>query len=497
MIRKVRTVLAVVVFVAVTLLFLDFSGLLHHWLGWIAKMQFVPAVLAGNVVFFGFVLLVTLLFGRFYCSIMCPLGVMQDGFNFVARKAKKGRFHYVKENRWLRYPLLAAFVLLLALGFTGVAALIEPYSAFGRIATNLLQPVYQWLNNILAGIAERRGSYAFYESDVWLKSGVSLAVAIATIVVVGFLALRRGRTWCSTVCPVGTVLGLLSRFSLFRPVIDADKCKNCHQCEKNCKASCIDIANHRIDYSRCVACMDCIDECKFGALEYSNTGFRLNPTKKTKSAEQSAEGENVDASKRKFLATSALVAAAATVKAQQKKVDGGLAAVEQKQVPHRDVPLKPAGARSLSNFTHHCTACQLCVTECPNGVLRPSQNLQTLMQPEMSFERGFCRPECTRCSEVCPAGAIHAVSKEEKTDIHIGYAVVVPDNCLAYRDGVVCGNCARHCPSQAIVMVDREGSEVQVPSVATDRCIGCGACEYLCPSRPFSAIYVNGRERHV
>lgn len=488
MMRKIRTVLAVVVFLATTVLFLDFSGAAHAWLGWIAKMQFVPAVLAGNFVFWAFVLLVTLLFGRWYCSIMCPLGVMQDGFNFIARKVKKGRFHYVKEHRWLRYPLLVAFVVLLVLGLTGIAALIEPYSAFGRIATNLLQPVYMWLNNIAAGIAEHHGSYAFYERDVWLKSGVALAVAVATLLLVGFLALRRGRVWCSTVCPVGTLLGLVSRLSIFRPVIDADKCKNCGQCERNCKASCIDIENHKIDYSRCVACMDCIDECKFGALEY----------RKAENRKQKAEStEGVDTSKRRFILTTAMVAGAATVRAQQVKVDGGLAVVEDKQIPHRDVALKPAGALGLKNFTKHCTACQLCVSECPNGVLRPSEKLTTLMQPEMSFERGFCRPECTRCSEVCPTGAIHTVTREQKTDIHIGYAVVVPDNCLAYRDGVECGNCARHCPSEAILMVDRGEGAVKVPSVNTDKCIGCGACEYLCPSRPFSAIYVNGREKHA
>jgi ferredoxin len=126
------------------------------------------------------------------------------------------------------------------------------------------------------------------------------------------------------------------------------------------------------------------------------------------------------------------------------------------------------------------------------------------MQPEMSFERGFCRPECTRCSEVCPAGAIHRITPQEKTDIHIGFAVLVPDNCLPYSTGVQCGNCARHCPADAILMVPKDknadpddSATVKVPSVNADKCIGCGACEYLCPSRPFSAIYVNGRERHV
>ena len=498
MLRKIRTVVALVCFLAITVLFLDFSGVLHHYFGWIAKMQFFPAVMASNFIIVVFVLLMTLLFGRFYCSIICPLGVMQDGFNFIARKVKKDRFRYVRERWWLRYPLLVAFVVLLLLGLNGIAILIAPYSAYGRIATNLLQPVYLWINNIFAGIAERHESYAFYEVDVWVKSGTSLIVAAVTLVVVAFLALRRGRTWCSTVCPVGTVLGLVSRFSLFKPVIDVDKCKNCHKCERNCKASCIDIENHRIDYSRCVACMDCIDSCKFGALEYKNSHFRINPS--VVSDEKEA---HVDEGKRRFLMTSALVAGAAALSAQEKKVDGGLAVIEDKQIPHRDVPLKPAGSISLKHFSTRCTGCQLCVSECPNKVLRPSDQLETLMQPEMSYERGFCRPDCTRCGEVCPAGAIRPVTREQKTDIHIGFAVVVPDNCLPYRDGVLCGNCARHCPVGAILMVpkDRDANPddpatVKIPAVNTDKCIGCGACEYLCPSRPFSAIYVNGIEKH-
>ena len=497
MLRRIRTTLAIVFFVAITLLFLDFSGVLHHYLGWLAKVQFLPAVLATNFIVVAAILLLTLLFGRWYCSVICPLGVMQDGFNFIARKVKKHRFHYVKECRWLHYAVLVLFVAFMIFGLNTIAILIAPYSAYGRIATNLLQPVYLWINNIFAGFAERADSYAFYEVDVWMKSGVSLIVAVATLAVIGFLALRRGRTWCNAVCPVGTVLGFVSRFSLFRPVIDADRCKNCRKCEHDCKASCIDIENHRIDYSRCVACMDCLSKCKFDALHYTNTRFRLNP-----SVVAVPEKETVDDSKRKFLTTTAFVAAAATLKAQEKKFDGGLAVVEEKQIPNRDIPLKPAGSQSVDNFSKRCTACQLCVSECPNKVLRPSDKFETLMQPEMSFERGYCRPECTRCGEVCPTGAIRPVTREQKTDIHIGFAVVIPDNCVAYRDGVSCGNCARHCPAEAILMVPKSGTEngdsaVMVPSVNTDKCIGCGACEYLCPSRPFSAIYVNGRQRHI
>ena len=494
MLRKLRTVLALLFFLGITALFLDFSGFLQHYLGWMAKLQFMPAVLSGSFLVVAFVLLMTLLFGRVYCSVVCPLGVMQDGFNLIGRKVKKGRFRFLPERRWLRYTLLALFVLLFVLGFNAIAVLIAPYSAYGRIASTLLQPVYLWINNLLAGIAERHDSYAFYHVDVWLKSGTALLVAVATLLLVGFLALRRGRSWCNTVCPVGTVLGLFSRFALFRPVIDADRCKNCRKCEHNCKASCIDIENHRIDYSRCVACMDCLEECKFDALHFQSTRFALRPERAPQPASEAA----VDNSRRRFIVTAALAGGAAAVKAQEKRVDGGLAVVTDKQIPLRQTPIRPAGALSQKHFENHCTSCQLCVSECPNHVLRPSQHLEHLLQPEMSYERGFCRPECTRCSEVCPAGAIQRISPEQKSDIHIGYAVVVPDNCLAYKGEASCGNCARHCPAEAILMVALDGNEaVKVPSVNTERCIGCGACEYLCPARPFSAIYVNGLQRHV
>ena len=203
--------------------------------------------------------------------------------------------------------------------------------------------------------------------------------------------------------------------------------------------------------------------------------------------------------RRKFLTLSATLAATSLIKAQEKKVDGGLAAIEAKQKPNRNTPLVPPGAKSRRHFAYHCIACQLCVSECPNNVLRPSTNLETLMQPEMSYEDGYCRPECTRCSEVCPAGAIRPITVAEKSSTRIGHAVWIRKNCLPVADGVECGNCARHCPSGAILMVHMDANDDEspkIPVIDTERCIGCGACENLCPARPFSAIYVEGHERH-
>lgn len=306
------------------------------------------------------------------------------------------------------------------------------------------------------------------------------------------LAWKNGRTYCNTICPVGTFLSLFARFSLFRPTINTDKCKSCSLCSRRCKASCIDYKNHAIDYSRCVACMDCIDNCKHHALTLQLRNKATNTTP------QSTD-ENIDKSRRNFITTTAVLAATSAIQAQEKKIDGGLAIIEDKQIPKRTTPIVPPGAWSARHFSQHCTGCQLCVSVCPNNILRPSTELDKLMQPEMSYERGYCRPECTRCSEVCPAGAIKPISVADKSSTRIGHAVWVKKNCIPLTDGVDCGNCARHCPSGAILMVPSDPyneDSVKIPVVNTERCIGCGACENLCPARPFSAIYVEGHTMH-
>ncbi len=569
MLRIIRITLAAICFVAVTLLFLDFTGTLHLWFGWLAKIQFLPAVLALNFVVIAILLVLTLLFGRIYCSVICPLGIFQDCVSNLSsrRKGKKARFSYSKEIKWLRYGVLVLFVIALVAGLNALVALLAPYSAYGRMVQSLLAPVWQWGNNLLAWIAERQDSYAFETKDVWLKSLPTLIVAAVTFVVVVVLAWRNGRTYCNTICPVGTTLSFFSRFAMFRPVIDKSKCKSCHACERKCKAACIDVDNHKIDYSRCVDCFDCIDSCRLGALKYrfawgrgvgsGSTGAKTPqnaPVGSKMTSDESKNGQNrssaaptpvaepvvrqgsptaeatdngkgvstidatspvaepveaTDKGRRAFLVGGAAVIGGSLLSSipmraeeeeiKDKKRDGGFAEVLPKKAPNRKTPITPFGSESVEKFYKHCTACQLCVTVCPNNVLRPSSRLEHLMQPEMSFEKGYCRPECVKCSEVCPAGAILKITPEEKTEWKVGTAGVDYDLCVVNRDGVSCGNCAHHCPVGAIRMVRKNPNDEKsprIPSVNEEKCIGCGACENLCPSRPISAITVNGYSVH-
>ena len=496
MLRKIRIILAGVFFTCITMLFLDFTGTLHTWLGWMAKIQFLPAVLALNFGVVAALVILTLLFGRVYCSVICPLGVMQDIISWIHGKTKKKnrfRFSYSPAKNILRYAVLVLFIAGLALGAHSIAIIIAPYSAYGRIAGNLLAPLYQWANNFFAWIAERADSYAFYSTEVWLRSLPTFIIAAVTFVVIFILAWKNGRTWCNTICPVGTVLGFFSRFSLFAPAIDTEKCRNCGLCGKQCKAASINMKEHEIDLSRCVACMDCIDACKDGAIHYVRRKSSKN------AAKTESRNETPDKGRRAFIASSAIAMTAAASTKAQIKGDGGLAPVSRSLKPERNTPVVPAGSESLKNFTDHCTACQLCVSVCPNQVLRPSTSLDTLMMPEMGFERGYCRPECTLCSEICPAGAIKPVSRVEKSSIQVGIAVINLDNCIVNTDGVHCGNCSKHCPANAIRMVRKEPDSdnwLRIPTVNENRCIGCGACENVCPARPLAAIHIEGYETH-
>jgi len=509
MLRKIRISFSIVFFTLITLLFLDFSGTLHKWFGWLAKIQFLPAVLALNAGIIILLLLITLLLGRVYCSVFCPLGVFQDIVARIGRRGKKLPYTFSPAKSWIRYGMLAVFVIAFVAGVNAIIALLDPYGMFGRMANNLLLPIWQWGNNLIAIVAERLNNYTFYTTEVWMKSLPTFIVAVVTLIVVVILAWRNGRTYCNTICPVGTFLGLFSGFSLFQIRIDDRKCNKCSICERHCKASCIDSEAFKIDNSRCVACMNCIGKCnrdainyrfdipKIGKIEKNLTAFRpYDPT--VSNQEEASEGRKA------FLVTSAMLfstslKAQIIPKATDIKTDGGLADIIAKKSPKRQTPLTPAGSLSNHNMMRKCTACQFCVSVCPNNVLRPSGSLNTFMQPVMSFEKGYCRPECVKCTEVCPSGAIQTITKEEKSSTQIGHAVWHRRRCIPIRDNQECDNCARHCPTKAISMVSSvpgNSKAIKIPIVNEELCIGCGACEYLCPSRPYSAILVEGHQIH-
>lgn len=490
--RKIRRVIALLFLSLIALLFLDFTGTLHTWLSWLAKVQFMPALLALNFGIVVALIVVTLLFGRIYCSVICPMGVYQDLVSRVAAKRHKNRFAYSSEISWLRYGTLALFIIAVIAGIGSLVSLLEPYSGYGRIVTNLLSPLYLWGNNLLAYFAERADSYAFYNMDVWMKGIGTFAIALATLIIITLLAWRSGRSYCNAICPVGTILGFLSRFSIYKHRIDTEKCNSCGLCARNCKSSCIDPKAHEIDHSRCVSCFDCIDRCNKSAISFSRYH-------KKRVEQSTTDTQPQELSRRNMLTVAGALVVASVAHAQEKKVDGGLAFIADKKIPRRTTPIVPPGSQGIRHFTGHCTGCQLCVSACTNEVLRPSTGLTTFMQPEVSYERGYCRSECTKCSEVCPTGAIQPITVADKSATQIGHAVWIEKNCVVLTDGVACGNCERHCPTGAIMMAEHQPatSEPQmIPIVNIERCIGCGACENLCPARPFSAIYVEGHTMH-
>lgn len=453
-------------FVGITLLFV---GIGRDWWGWLPKLQLLPATLRviagatlGNIAVVSGILLVALLMGRIYCSVLCPLGVFQDVVLWLRRtlgrwiKPLRKRFKFNKERKVLRYVVLGAFIVCIIAGVQFVVALLGPYSAYGRMVT----------------AAVGKGT-----------APVIITAAVTALVIILCSALW-GRAWCNNICPVGTLLGTVSRWSLLGIKIDEDKCIRCGSCSKQCKAACINSETRTVDRSRCVDCFDCIDSCKVKAISFGT----VKPA-----ASAPSKG------RRAFLNSSALIVTAAAsgtiAHAQVMKVDGGLADVVPKEPLDRSPRLVPPGSEGLAAFYRNCTACQLCVTACPNKVLRPSTDLEHLLQPQMGYENGFCRPECTACSEVCPAGAINRITRDQKTLIRIGTAVVNTDLCLAAKGEESCGNCAHHCPTGAISMMTID--DTLRPVVAEEQCIGCGKCEYLCPSRPISAITVKGLEIHM
>lgn len=469
LVKKIRIWLSVAIFLLITLLFLNVGGWYRNVFGFLAKIQFMPSAFSFMLGIFIFWLGVTLVIGRVYCSSVCPLGTLQDIFGWLRMRKKGQAYHYTQSFNKTRYGILFLFGLCAMLGIALVPLLIDPYSAYGRIINSTLLPVR---NILVDGSFENLMSYTL----------VGTSVGLLSLVIVAVVSYKRGRLICNTICPVGGTLSLISRHSVWKMEIDTDKCVGCGLCSFNCKSQCIDLNSHIIDNSRCVMCFNCVDACNFDAMHLTVSRKRLS-TPLMRPIPEIGEAASVNMDRRKFLT----VAGACAVAGKVTNADNTISQLQGANVIRRKYAVMPPGAASRETFHSHCTACMLCVSNCPNRVLKASINqygVLNVMQPYMDFDRSSCKKGCTRCSNICPTGALKPLTKEEKLLSPIGLAQVIDDNCIG------CGTCERVCPYNAVTMIDINDN--YLPRVDATKCIGCGTCQLNCPAKPVKAIWVDG-----
>lgn len=495
-IKRTRVVLALLFLTATILVFCDIYELFSlSQVGYIVYLQFVPSVLkfihTPSVVTLGFVLVIALTFlmGRFYCSAICPLGIIQDIVTFFSRRffsRKKMFFKSKKPFNWLRYSILALSFVVTLMGFSFILVLIDPYSVAGRFFTYLARPLVIMTNNALAGIMGAEASYVVYRMEVIWAGLLVLSTTIILLMTVVYMSFTRGRLYCNTICPVGTLLGLISKVSLFKIRINQLSCSKCAKCVSVCKSECIDLKLQTVDQSRCVSCFNCLTICPDKAIDFKT--FR--PIHKPK------ENDEMNG-RREAIATIALLAIGSNIIAaaqREKSTSGKPLKTIQKQFA-----VSPPGSQSIARFNAICTGCGLCVSACPSKVLRPAMSeygWAGFMQPHLDYSVSQCNFECTWCSKVCPTGAILPLTSEEKVTVQMGKAIFVKENCVVFTDETACGACSEHCPTKAVDMVPYKGNLV-IPQVNQDICVGCGACEHPCPlPKDFKAIYIEGNATH-
>lgn len=264
--RFVRMTLALAAFVTANLFFFG----LAQGAAILFKVQLLPAILALNVAAIASVVLVTLLFGRVYCSVVCPMGVFQDIVIWIRRRVTKGRCPGAA-CRGLRWVSLGLTVVLVALGFVSLGALLDGYSLYGRIATQVFRPGYSLVHNLVAGLLADAGHPVLFREAVFVRGCCALAVAAVGLAGTVALAWWKGRLFCNALCPVGAALALLSKRPLVKLSIDAGACVGCGLCAKTCKCGAIDVKAKRIDNASCVRCCDCLGVCRKSAIGFKVT----------------------------------------------------------------------------------------------------------------------------------------------------------------------------------------------------------------------------------
>ncbi len=517
LLRYTRITVEAICALLLTALLVDYSMGTARIAGWLARIQFLPACLSMSFGIIAFWLGFTLIFGRVYCSTVCPLGAFQDliaRMPSLSRRKKPFRLrrNYTPPQTAVRYAALAILAAGL-MGATFILSYIEPYTVYSRISVYLLKPAYGSAENLIADLGEFTGLWTIALVNVGVISVTGIIISVATLAIIAVTSIRHGRWFCNTACPTGAALGIVSRYSIFHMDIDTDKCVQCRKCVRVCKAECISMPDHVVDTSRCVVCFNCVNACDSGAITYTSKRKQLSiPMMQriipvgSRQGEVSAQGidtatKAVTAARpmdrRKFL-TAGIVAAASPLLARAAdKISARIEPLETGSVPL--VPARyvtPPGTKSRNEFLQKCTGCGLCISHCTSQVLRPSSgqySYRHLMVPVMDFSRNWCYYDCNRCTTLCPTDALHPLTRDEKRRFVNGLARVDATNCISAVEGTPCGACARRCPAGAIAMRPLNDTTPNVmPVIDPSKCIGCGACEYICPAAPFKAIVING-----
>lgn len=498
--RIIRIVTAAAVTSGITFAFIDFHEVLPHSVrSALLFLQpgpsFINFITAPALAASGFIIIIlsAIIAGRLFCSFLCPLGALQD----IAPVSRKKKYTYSSGHQKLHYTILAVTGITVILWGTVIFQWIDPFSIYGRLAGYAAAPAAVIINNAAGSFFSNMGIYSIPVINYKSAGLFAAAAALTPVIVIFLLSSAKGRLYCNTICPIGAVLAITSRFSLFRIKIDSHKCISCGKCENVCKSSCIDYRNHYTDYSRCVACFNCIDQCPNGSIAFS--GIKPSPGKKDSPSQVTRDMTQFTPaiSREKFLAGLMLLPSGFLLASQQNQELYYKDEASQVKFSRKDIATAP-GSLNSEHFNSACTACSLCVSVCPTGVLQPAvlqYGLTGITQPFMDYSSGYCNYDCVKCGEACPSGAIKPLNVEAKRSTKIGEVYFIKENCITYTDGIVCGACSEHCPTKAVYMKPFRDNLV-IPETNPDICIGCGACEYVCPVRPVKAIYVNGFPSH-
>jgi ferredoxin-type protein NapF len=492
--KKIRVAVAVLFILPVSFLFLDFGNILPSGVHtFLVSTQLVPSLIRTVVLFSSaslglfFVLLMTVLFGRVYCSTICPLGIVQDiAIRISKRIHRRRRFKFKKQFYTIHYVLFLFAALSAILGSLVLINLFEPFSNYGRILSNLVNPSVVLANNAIGNILGYFGFFFLFQIPLLHIDILTVLASVTFLILVLYLSYNHGRLFCNLLCPAGAMLGLISRFSLFKIVIDENNCKECGLCERVCKANCIKSASMEVDFAACVGCFNCIDACPTVGMSYQGRWKKKSNILPI-----------VHEERRKILKT-AIVPALGLLLPELGKDSSIELHHREFDESHRQ-PISPPGSISVEHFSSRCTACHLCISSCPTQVLFPSfleYGVAGIFQPKMNYAASYCNFDCVICSQICPTGAILPIDTNSKKQIQIGKARFVKDDCIVVTKKKDCAACSEHCPTKAVKMVPYE-QKLVVPEVNEEICVGCGACEHACPVQPRKAIYVNGNPIHL